>query len=359
MSAVGQRFSSAEAEVAVEAVGANADDALDLAARLGTSTRALRTAQEMLKRHLSDAGEGQAGTVTASLDGVRSGRWEGVGLMVAVRDDTMRVGVALIADPLVLLAVGGQAQALYWTLLPGGPSVTLRADALKLIRGLAAGGDLTFEVGSRILPPLSLDGGAWDYEDEWRLFEDLAVLEEWSGMTLPVPEVVTAEEATRAAQAASWVRTEQVDATLAGTISFTTREAVSEIPDELRLSQTFGVALLGVDVRLGDGTASVKLGHVDREDEDGLTFRAQPDPAEVMFTLAPPAGRRLPARRTQPASVLPPRERGARSRLSSLALVRRTRRPFAEVLASRKSHSRPETALRGGTKALLDDIRGE
>jgi hypothetical protein len=130
-----------------ETTGGSPDDTAELAARLGTSTRALRTAQGMLKRHLSRAGQGQAGSITVRLDGIRSGSWAGAGLMVAAQEEVLVVGMARIADPLVLLAVGGPSPAMHWTLLPGGPSVTSRADGLKLIRGLAAGGDLTLRDG--------------------------------------------------------------------------------------------------------------------------------------------------------------------------------------------------------------------
>jgi hypothetical protein len=279
--------------------------------------------------------------------------------MVAAREVEMRVGMALIADPLVLLAVGGPNPALHWSLLPGGPSVTSRADGLKLIRGLAAGGALTFEMGKRAYPPLEIDGGPWEYEDEWRLFEDLAVLEEWSGATLPMPDEVTAEEATRAAQAASWARTEQVEAVLAGAISFTTREVLREVPDELRLFQRFGARVLGMEVPLGKGAAVVKLRRVDREGNDGLKYRALPDQTDVRFLLSVPAERRLPPRRTQGVRVPPPREQGEEDRLGSLALTRRAGRPFAEVLASRRLHSRAGSVLPSSTAALLDDIRGE
>jgi hypothetical protein len=172
-----------------------------------------------------------------------------------------------------------------------------------------------FEMGKRAYPPLELDGGAWEYEDEWRLFEDLAVLEEWSGATLPMPDEVTAEEATRAAQAASWARTEQVDAVLAGAISFTTREVLHEKPDELRLFQQFVARFLGVEVPLGEGAAAVRLRRVDREDNDGSRYRAHPDLTDVPFVLSAPAERRLPPRRTQRERVSPPQEQGEDERL--------------------------------------------
>lgn len=155
--------------------------------------------------------------------------------MVSGRGEDLSVGVALVADPLVLLAVGGAQAALHWSLLPGGPSVTSRADGLRLIRGLAAGGQLSFQMEPRqALPPLELGQGPWEDEDEWRLFEDLAVLEEWSGEAIPLPEAGSAEEATAAAQAASWARTEQIDAHITDAVRLAaTADAAFEQPDEL------------------------------------------------------------------------------------------------------------------------------
>lgn len=279
--------------------------------------------------------------------------------MVAAPGRAVQIAMALIADPLVLLAVSGPNPALHWSLLPGGPSVTSRADGLKLIRGLAAGGLLTFGMGGQEFPPLELPGGAWEYEDEWRLFEDLAVLEEWSGVTLPVPDEVTADEATRAAQAASWARTEQVDAVLAGAISFSAREALRETPDELRLVQPFGATIMGVEVPLGEGSATVKLQRVDRGGNDGFTYRALPEQVNVSFALFAPAERRLPPRRTQPVRVAPPQEQVEEDRLGGLTLTRRAGRPVAEVLASRRLNRRAGSALPSNTAVLLDDLRGE
>jgi hypothetical protein len=208
------------------------------------------------------------------------------------------------------------------------------------------------------LPPLEFGESLWEDEAEWRLFEDLAVLEEWSGVTIPMPQVVSAEDATDAAQAASWARTEQIDAHIVDTISFAlTANAALEHPDELRLHQEFGIHLLGAEIRLGEGVARIALRDLDREDTERSTYRARPARSNVSFRLRPPSSRRLPARRTQPARISPPV-----SRLKTEGPPRRTfQRPagrrLAEVLAERRG-TPGETHPRG-TSGLLDDIRGD
>lgn len=58
-------------------------------------------------------------------------------------------------------------------------------------------------------------------EEEWQLFEDLATLEEWSRHTIPVPGELSGEEVARIAQAAVWVGTERIGASLTGPLRFT------------------------------------------------------------------------------------------------------------------------------------------
>jgi len=67
---------------------------------------------------------------------------------------------------------------------------------------MVAAKDGTFSLG-----PLGI-GGEDDRGDEaeWRLFEHLAALEEWTGEPVDVPDRVGDEMATRIAQAALWVR---------------------------------------------------------------------------------------------------------------------------------------------------------
>ena len=261
-----QLFSSPDARPATVDTGhrANADSLI----KLGMSERGLGTATGMLQSHFAASGEGNAAQITAALTGMHSFEMTGPGLVVLASSTCPRrrgTGIRSAGS----LAVGALAddadRAVHWTLLPGGPSVTARADALSLLRALTSGGSLTFKLDSdRELPPLEIPGDEWDQESEWRMFEDLACLEEWSGTTLPMPNTVSAAEVTRAAHAASWTRTRQVTASIGGPITFLTAATPAEMPDELQVHQDFGVRMLDVEVPLGEGVTRVKLARVEQ-----------------------------------------------------------------------------------------------
>jgi hypothetical protein len=339
---------------------ANADSHI----KLGMSERGLRTATDMLQSHLAVSGGGNAAQITAALTGMHSFKMTGPGLVVLGKAPHAPVGVALVSDPLVLLAVGALAddadRAVHWTLLPGGPSVTARADALSLLRALTGGGSLMFKLDSDLeLPPMEIPGDDWDQENEWRLFEDLACLEEWSGITLPMPNTVSAAEATRAGQAASWTRTRQVTASISGPITFIAAATPAEVPDELQVHQAFGVRTLDVEVPLGEGVTRVRLARVEQTGKapsgDGTEYRAWPSEQDVTLWLRPPASRRLPPRRTQPDQVSTPSIESAEKALSTVGLARPARRRLQTVLASRNNQARRRAP--SNTSALLNELR--
>lgn len=350
---VGQRSSSMDA--LGPDPGGETDDVRKLAALLGASERALRTAQAMLGKHLATAGKGNAGSLTVTLDGIRRTELTAPGLVAQASDDEGSVGVALAADPLVMLIVGGRQRALHWTLLRGGPSVTARADALRLIRSLATGGRVTVRLGRDALPALEVEGGLWELEDEWRLFEDLATLTEWSGVDLPMPALVSARDATVAAQAAGWIRSQRIDARITDTIAFEPGPGLDTQPEQIRLHQDFGVHVLATEIPLGEGVARVTLAGVDRPISQERVYRARPLELDVAFSLLPPAGRRLPARRTQAPHVKPP----SRDSTTAHSSTRSARRTLADVLAARRSQIAPMPAGIGSSSQLLDDVRGE
>jgi len=314
----------------------------------------------MLRSNFAEAAGGQGLRLTAVLEGVRPAQLHTPGLFVRARTQELRVGVALLADPLVILVIGGAQQAMHWSLMPGGPSVTARADGLRFLRSLATGGRLTFAGGGLQLPPIEFDGGPWKDEDEWRLFEDLAVLEEWTGATLKMPTIVSAGEATLAAQAASWARTQLVEASISDAISFQAGNGGHELPDELRLHQTFSVRILGEDLTIGEGVARIKLLEVKREDDvetrKPARYEARPVDSELTFWLAPPATRRTPPRRTQSDQISPPGAGVALDgRLIRSPLLRPARRQLAQILPNRRTFS---VRHRQGTAGLIDDLRG-
>lgn len=327
--------------------------------------RSMRIATEMLQRHLAHRGEGTLGAATVRVRGEAGvSILEGVGLLARGPGGRQNVGAALLADPLVLLAVAGPESAVHWTLLPGGESVTARADALRLLRMLSAPGALTFAFRDHEEPLASIEipGGPWSDEDEWRLFEDLACLEEWSGAALPMPTKVNAEEATRAAQAASWARNQRIRATLSGPLRFLVAEPVTEEPDEIRLSQEFSMELFGVELVLGTGSARVAIAEIEEpsQDDHGRWLTARPLTEEIVFWLTPPRSRRLPPLRTQPLEIhrepVPGRERFSdRARIAS-----RARRSLSGVLAARREAEETAPISHGESlSTVLDDIRAD
>jgi hypothetical protein len=315
----------------------------------------------MLRSHFTHAGEGKGIGLTAVLEGIRPARLDAPALLVRGRTEASRVGVVLLADPLIILVIGGSRRVMQWSLLPGGPSVTARADGLRFLRGLATGGDLSFLGDGLRLPPIEFEGGPWNDEDEWRLFEDLAVIEEWGGVTLPMPELVTGHDATIAAQAAGWARTKTVEARLSDVITFSARSGGNDLPDELRLHQMFSLELMAQRISMGNGVARVELRAIEREDEDGgprdaIHYVARPATLDVTFLLTPPLTRRVPPRRTQPDQISPPRGLPSSERPPPQLSERRPAvRRLSAVLVNRRKHRIEHP---GGTAALLDDLRG-
>ena len=272
--------------------------------------------------------------------------------------------VLVMADPLVLLTVrrtGNTTTA--WALVPGGPSVTARADALRLVRALRVDGDLVVRAGDDLKwPPLELPGAdTWTSADEaeWQLFEDLATLEEWSGDSIPVPRELSGEEVAHVAQAAVWVRTERIEASLVGPLTFNvTDERDSRGVDELRLHQDFGVVVGGCDIPLGTGEVQIPVEVTSAEgpDTQGLTtVTARARQQQIVFVLKPSPRRRLPARRTQPPA---PRPGGPPASEHALALpvVVPASRSVGAVL--RDVADRPVVSA-ASSAALLDELRGE
>lgn len=210
--------------------------------------------------------------------------------------------ILVTSDPLAIL-LPLEGETLRWVLLPAGPSVTARADALRMLRTLAFGAAMSLSSARGNLDLrdfISVDPSPWRYEDEWRLFEDLAALEEWAGTELPMPREVSAEEATSIAQAAMWARTQRIDTRLEGTIRFQAEHEVAAEADELRVHQEFEIEVLGMRITLGVGDASIPIAGaaIRRRDDRILSFEAAPRSSEVAFTLRPPEGVNPSGRRT-------------------------------------------------------------
>jgi len=278
-------------------------------------------------------------------------------------DGAVFAAMLAIADPLVVLTVSRSGRiASHWALVPGGPSVTARADALRFIRATRADGELVLRPGDLPeMPALDLTGATWsrDDEQEWQLFEDLATLEEWSGQAVPMPGELTGEQVAEITQAATWVRTERINASLTGPLRFTVasgRDVASM--DELRLHRHFDVAISGLELPLGTGDVRIAVDHVRvvASNAQGHTkLVARPRHEDIVFYLNPPPGRREPAQRTQRPAPQPGAPQPPDAELSVPVAVP-TSKELDKVLAD--LHARPATSA-PSSENLLDELRGE
>lgn len=189
---------------------------------------------------------------------------------------------------------------LYWSLTPRSADATARADLLDFLREIHAGGQLQISDADtdENLGKLDVPGAPFDpvLEDDWRFLSDVATLEEWSGVPLPLPPQVSAAEVQRVCRAAEIVREREALVPVETDIPTTVSSDPATI-DELQLEQDFGVEVFGREVPLGVGTAkfAVKVvGEAEPERTKGLwhvVFRPTTSGQPLAFSLCPPAGR--------------------------------------------------------------------
>lgn len=203
---------------------------------------------------------------------------------------------------------------LSWSLTPRSADATARADMLDFLRVVHQGGELEIVEASRqeSVGRLDAPGAPFDadLERDWRFMSDVATLEEWSGMALPVPSEVPAVEVARIQQAAEMVRTREARTAFTDDLTATVPPEVKEA-DELQLEQDFAVEVFGFEVPLGTGRARFPVRLVEsRADPDNpdlvrLTFHPATEAAEVVFTLEPPPGRLVEKRTLAPGEEPP------------------------------------------------------
>lgn len=189
---------------------------------------------------------------------------------------------------------------LFWSLTPRSADASARADMLDFLRIVHQGGRLEIvnAIANEAVGTLDMPGAPFDadLERDWHFLTDVATLEEWSGMVLPLPSEVPALEVARIQQAAEMVRTREVRVRFTQDITATvTPEA--RAPDELQLEQDFGIAVFGFDVPLGVGRARFPVEVMDtrsdaqRPDLAHVRLRSLQTEGEVVFDLQPPPGR--------------------------------------------------------------------
>jgi hypothetical protein len=188
---------------------------------------------------------------------------------------------------------------LHWRLQASSGDATARADVLDFLRVLHEGGQLQIinsdraeSVGVLDAPGTPFDA---DLARDLAFLADVATLEEWAGMVLPLPIEVTAAEVARIAQAAAMVRAREIPVRFTGDIAATMPRDTMGV-DEIELEQDFGVTIFGFDVPLGVGHVRLPVAASDAdpvpERPDLVRVALRPLAAgSVLFTLTPPAER--------------------------------------------------------------------
>lgn len=223
-------------------------------------------------------------------------------VVLRCRAATLTVAVITVLDPSRPIATPDDIAPpiLFWSLAPQGGDATARAEVLDFLKALHETGELgVFNTdASERVAALEGEGATFDPDLalDWAFVRDIATLEEWADMVLPLPNVVEAEEVARIQEAASFVRARHVPTRLSGDIQAVVTAEVKDA-EELVLEQDFGVRAFGYDVPLGTGRARLAVtvidSRTDANDPSRLhaTFRPTSSDEPVPFVLTPPLER--------------------------------------------------------------------
>ena len=228
-------------------------------------------------------------------------------VVLRCRASDLTVALITLLDPEAKIHEPGDVPppVLVWKLASRSADATARADVLDFLYALHQGAVLEILDSDRSVPIGSMEapGGPFDPDlaRDRHFLNDVATLEEWSGMSLPVPPEVPANEVARIHQAAEMVRSRRVPVKFTGDIQATVDSSATSA-DELYLEQELGVSVFGFDVPLGLGRARFPVEVVETEpaSEAGLTsatFRPDVSGRPILFALEPPA-ERTPYKRT-------------------------------------------------------------
>lgn len=223
-------------------------------------------------------------------------------VVLRLQAGALTVALITVLDPAKPITSPADVEppVLFWSLLAQSGDATARAELLDFLKVLHETGKLRVlnsEARERIA---AVEGEPAPFDPElardWRFVRDVATLEEWADVVLPLPREVDAEEVARIQQAATFVRERHVPTRLLREIeAVVTGDATAA--DELVLEQDFGVAVYGYDVPLGTGRARFPVKVIDTEpdpDEPSrrrLKFRVASPEGHVVFALTPPSER--------------------------------------------------------------------
>ena len=242
---------------------------------------------------------------------VRTDRGDRVGIVTPVERFELEEGQLVRAVFYTMtLAIGTTPDwhIMRWWLEPGGSDATLRADALAFLESFHQSGDLEIvdESGDRVTA-LRLPGAPFDPElKEARGFvTEVAALEEWSGVKIPLPDEAGADEVAEVARAAAIVRARVVPLTLPERLELTVRTQAPGFTsvDTVAIPREIRAQPLGVDIPLGiaEVLAAVEVAGVTERDDGFVTLSCRPTPTQprsVTAHLSPPPSRSRQVRRT-------------------------------------------------------------
>jgi hypothetical protein len=227
----------------------------------------------------------------------------------------LTVALVTVLDPSLVALSPGQVPlpTLFWSLAPLSGDATARADVLDFLRVLhqehtlrITNKDVGEPIGAVDGPGSPFDA---DLERDWRFMTEVAVLEEWSGMLLPVPREVSALEVARIQQAAEIVRRRQVVIDMAEPLTATVPAGNVQVEGDLILEQDFGVLVFGFDVPLGVGRAIFPPNVVARRPDPVdpkmclVTLGTPGSSNRVVFALEAPPGRERRKRTLRPGEA--------------------------------------------------------
>jgi hypothetical protein len=205
---------------------------------------------------------------------------------------------------------------LQWTLEPGGDDATARADSLDLLAALhqpgwlevlpVTGGDAVMRIP--LLGDKPLDA---DLEEAREVVNLFATLEEWTGRDVPMPDVVSAEDRTRAEELALMIRNRSARLRIEPGFSVSVDRVLDA--DEARVQMHLEIAFLGQRMPFGEAVVTLPVDLRAAAPCDGVDgFRLPVDVGRmdgersIEVSLDPPASRSGNLRRTLVAGAPPP-----------------------------------------------------
>lgn len=191
-----------------------------------------------------------------------------------------------------------------WWLEPGGDAAGLRADALRFLEALHRPGHLVVDeltTGHR-WGHLPLSEAPFDEElrQARGFLEQIALLEEWTGHAIAVPDAASAQEVTDVARTVAIVQSRVVPLTLPETGSLTLHDvADGDVPPgdvvELSVRREVVTEILGTELPLGSVDLALRIRVIDaRPAGDAVTISfalAEGQQRSVFGHLYPPRTR--------------------------------------------------------------------